>query len=103
MNARQKAKYYKRIVESTKVTPVIICKNSLKEYQVKTQCSFPPTTYYDFPEDVESTLLNNLMCELEKVVRECMTMTADEHFIDNRKTVRAKFRFWIRETYKEGE
>lgn len=80
MNARQKAKHYKRLYESlgaTKINPTIIAGPELKHY--KAEVMMPHRDVLDRPSNLDGYVIGKLLSELEPVINGSIISEEDKY------------------------
>ena len=84
MNARQKAKHFKRLYEAlgaTKINPTIIGTHDLKHY--KAEFIMPNREVFDlglnFKENLEELITGKLLSELEPAIKDCIVSESDQY------------------------
>ena len=100
MNARQKAKYYKRKYEelsNARIKPTIIYQSPLQQYQVMKSRMFPVECDEDFIHhklavDISEELINFI----DNKIRVSNRKNDPDIIPDGYKEVRANFDFWYR-------
>lgn len=84
MNARQKAKHFKRLYEAlgaTKINPNIIAGPELKHY--KAEFIMPNREVFElglnFKENLEELITGKLLSNLEPVIKDCIVSERDQY------------------------
>lgn len=94
MNARQKAKHYKRLYEAlgaTKINPTIIETHDLKHY--KAEVLMPYRDVLDRPSNLDGYIIAKLLSELEPVIKDSIVSETDPYHIDD---TRYSIDIWVR-------
>lgn len=94
MNARQKAKHYKRLYEAlgaTKINPTIIGTRDLKHY--KAEIVMPNRDVLDRPSNLEGIVTAKLLSELEPVIKSSIVSETNPYDID---ATRYSVDIWVR-------
>ena len=100
MNARQKAKYYKRKYEelsNVKINPIVIrADDSLKRYRVCKINKFPKEVIANDYDYIKSKMAYFISDDMIKFIKDHMNIAIDE----DTEEVLATFNFWIQEDNK---
>ena len=82
MNARQKAKHFKRLYEvlgATKINPTIIAEPELKHYKAEFILSYYDHGMFRSPSNLEELVTGKLLSELEPVIKDSIVGEEDPY------------------------
>lgn len=99
MNARQKAKHYKRLYEAlgaTKINPTIIETHDLKHYKAEVLMPYRDLEAFGLASSLEEFVTGKLLSELEPVIKDSIVSETDPY----RDSVRFSIDIWLKQ---EGE
>lgn len=93
MNARQKAKHYKKLYESlgaTKINPTIIARPELKHYKAEVVMPYRQTE--GLPSNLEEYVTAKLLSEVEPVIKDSIVSETDPYMMGTRFSID----IWVR-------
>lgn len=82
MNARQKAKHYKKLYETlgaTKINPNIIARPELTHYKAQVILSHYDHEMFGSPSNLEEYVTTKLLSELEPVIKDSIVGETDQY------------------------
>lgn len=90
MNARQKAKHYKRLYEAlgaTKINPTIVATPELKHYKAQVVIPHSDHEAFGLASNLEELVTGKLLSELEPVIKDSIVGETDPYLMGTRYSV----------------